>query len=464
MGIISSRSYYPREDDEGVGQVDPTTSNAGGGGGGRGDEEMAYPMTSLSSSLLPQLFNTPVVYSKIAIRKDTIKVVRVDKNNNNSSSSTSSSNTGVNETDQEQDKVVIITKLQQPNYHVDNEEDSSNNDIITSTTSTTATTNNNNNNNNNNESIDINERFPTIENYDDDNNNNNTDITLQVTDPSTTSTTSTTTTTTTTTAKVINTTASKSTSLEPIVITEGIYNIKFKFDSEEPCVIDIYLLAHEADESDTINECNTHLGPFHFSRGLDQSFSLSNSEYIDVSKFSTKDLTTFAIEKVQYPLIITLKTVSYLEDPSSSSSSTSTTSTQKIIRCQYSYLTLLACDDYTYDVKALKQKNFIDSKTSYITHDIYGYHSNSNETPGNDDDKLCLTCMSEERDTLLIPCRHFYLCANCAREIKGRCPLCRSIVGSILKVSKKDLELHQLQHNNQQFLQQQQQEDRHQEL
>lgn len=40
----------------------------------------------------------------------------------------------------------------------------------------------------------------------------------------------------------------------------------------------------------------------------------------------------------------------------------------------------------------------------------------------------CIVCMSEVKDTIVLPCRHMCLCSECANTIRGRsdkCPLCR---------------------------------------
>ncbi len=40
----------------------------------------------------------------------------------------------------------------------------------------------------------------------------------------------------------------------------------------------------------------------------------------------------------------------------------------------------------------------------------------------------CIVCMSEVKDTIVLPCRHMCLCLECANVIRGktdRCPLCR---------------------------------------
>jgi hypothetical protein len=53
----------------------------------------------------------------------------------------------------------------------------------------------------------------------------------------------------------------------------------------------------------------------------------------------------------------------------------------------------------------------------------------------------CLVCMSEPRDTALIPCRHFCVCSDCARTLKQqtppRCPVCRTPIQTTIKIPKQ---------------------------
>merc|ERR1719498_1644971 len=48
---------------------------------------------------------------------------------------------------------------------------------------------------------------------------------------------------------------------------------------------------------------------------------------------------------------------------------------------------------------------------------------------GDDDDGLCVICLTNEKNTVVIPCRHLCLCKECAEELRNRagqkCPVCR---------------------------------------
>jgi len=46
----------------------------------------------------------------------------------------------------------------------------------------------------------------------------------------------------------------------------------------------------------------------------------------------------------------------------------------------------------------------------------------------------CTVCMENERNVMLMPCRHVATCAACASQLKGCCPICRRPVESTHQV------------------------------
>eukprot|EP00930_Biecheleria_cincta_P074806 TRINITY_DN62014_c0_g1_i1.p1 TRINITY_DN62014_c0_g1~~TRINITY_DN62014_c0_g1_i1.p1 ORF type:complete len:394 (+),score=60.27 TRINITY_DN62014_c0_g1_i1:186-1367(+) len=76
----------------------------------------------------------------------------------------------------------------------------------------------------------------------------------------------------------------------------------------------------------------------------------------------------------------------------------------------------------------------------YSMHEVYGADSTepgSTEVLGHD----CVICMSDGRDTAMLPCRHMCLCSDCAETMRSRvqyrsyrCPICRERVSSFLQI------------------------------
>jgi hypothetical protein len=51
----------------------------------------------------------------------------------------------------------------------------------------------------------------------------------------------------------------------------------------------------------------------------------------------------------------------------------------------------------------------------------------------------CVICLSEPRDTTVLPCRHLCLCSRCAEVLRinsRRCPICRQPVSSMLQIDR----------------------------
>lgn len=50
-----------------------------------------------------------------------------------------------------------------------------------------------------------------------------------------------------------------------------------------------------------------------------------------------------------------------------------------------------------------------------------------------DDNNKCIVCMQQEKDSLLLPCRHFCSCVYCGQQL-SHCPLCRIKIESKMRI------------------------------
>lgn len=83
-------------------------------------------------------------------------------------------------------------------------------------------------------------------------------------------------------------------------------------------------------------------------------------------------------------------------------------------------------------------------------HDIYGQPSASSHSDssigssGSSGSGECIACLSNSKDTVVLPCRHMCLCSGCAEGVRSRtdgCPLCRRHFTGFLYLSNVSLPL-----------------------
>jgi len=99
--------------------------------------------------------------------------------------------------------------------------------------------------------------------------------------------------------------------------------------------------------------------------------------------------------------------------------------------------------DGQWALKAIKQKLFVDG-LCYLLQEIYGIENKIVEGGyGGEDDDIedtgaeCVVCMSDMRDTLILPCRHLCLCYTCADSLRyqaNNCPICRAPFRALLQI------------------------------
>jgi hypothetical protein len=102
-------------------------------------------------------------------------------------------------------------------------------------------------------------------------------------------------------------------------------------------------------------------------------------------------------------------------------------------------------------VEVIKQKIWVKG-VAYEMQDIYGMKESrvsaaaspdpaaAAEVGGSSKDedvdgRECVICLTNERDTMVLPCRHLCMCAECATALKTqsiKCPVCRVEIESLM--------------------------------
>ncbi|KAG2525736.1 hypothetical protein BBO99_00001685 [Phytophthora kernoviae] len=246
------------------------------------------------------------------------------------------------------------------------------------------------------------------------------------------------------------------------------YALSFQFDATKACRIKVYLVANETMDADTGSSSFTlaHQDKMpvlvqEFAAGLGQNFTLTGEEdkeapkdeedqqtqqrplpLLDLSVYQDDEL-VYKIGTMQFPLIVVLEVSSERKHPQS----------------QSTFCTLVKKGD-NWDIKMLKQKILVDGMT-YELQEIYGIDGSVAAAPKTGDRNVatgdsqvdttkaakdeidipegaeCIICLSEPRNTTILPCRHMCLCTECAealRKSSSTCPICRTRVEALLQI------------------------------
>ncbi|XP_071265200.1 E3 ubiquitin ligase RNF157-like isoform X3 [Salvelinus alpinus] len=212
--------------------------------------------------------------------------------------------------------------------------------------------------------------------------------------------------------------------------SKACYNIEFTFDADTQVAITIYYQAIEEFHNGVPiyipQDSSLQSETVHFKRGVCQQFCLP-SHSINLSEWADEEL-LFDMDKDVFPMVVQA-TVDEGED-----------------HMGHSHVLLATFEkhmDGSYCVKPLKQKQVVDG-VSYLLQEIYGIENkyNSQESKVADDEisdnsAECVVCLSDVRDTLILPCRHLCLCNACADTLRYQancCPICRLPFRALLQI------------------------------
>ncbi|XP_036344142.1 E3 ubiquitin-protein ligase MGRN1-like [Rhagoletis pomonella] len=207
-----------------------------------------------------------------------------------------------------------------------------------------------------------------------------------------------------------------------------LYNIEFTFDSDAKCAITIYYFCTEE-----VSPSGVTLVPrdgltsetYHYEKGINQFFSQTG--HVFNPQLIPEDDFIYNPTKEQYPVAIHCVVEEGNED------------------CRQSHTTICVIDHHpetnSYVLRALKQKIFVDG-LCYLLQEIYGIENKAVNKSSIDEEiddhgSECVICMSETRDTLILPCRHLCLCNSCADSLRyqaNNCPICRAPFRALLQI------------------------------
>ncbi|KAF7144974.1 hypothetical protein RHSIM_Rhsim04G0147700 [Rhododendron simsii] len=205
----------------------------------------------------------------------------------------------------------------------------------------------------------------------------------------------------------------------------------------------------------------------HFEEGLGQKFRQPSGTGIDFSTFEETDLLE-VVDMEVHPLAVKAETSPVSPSGSEGEHVESGTPNSQITKAVFEK------ERGEYKVRVVKQIVRV-NQIRYELQEIYGIGDSADgDFDGNDPSKECVICLSEPRDTTVLPCRHMVLslslslmciytrcgtrrahlystsfhfvqfnhfvrcmCSSCAKVLRlqtNRCPICRQPVDKLLEI------------------------------
>ncbi|KAJ7972410.1 RING finger protein [Quillaja saponaria] len=218
--------------------------------------------------------------------------------------------------------------------------------------------------------------------------------------------------------------------IEPDKENPGSFLVAFTFDATVAGSLIVMFFAKEGEDCN-LNPTKENLSPvtIHFQQGLGQKFRQPIGAGIDFSMFEESELLKVGGVDV-YPLTVKAEASSVNEEGSNETPVSDTTNSQ-ITQAVFEK------EKGEYRVRVVKQILWVNNMR-YELQEIYGIgNSVEADVDGNDAGKECVICLSEPRDTTVLPCRHMCMCSGCAKVLRfqtNRCPICRQPVERLLEI------------------------------
>ncbi|KAJ7340193.1 hypothetical protein OS493_002924 [Desmophyllum pertusum] len=210
------------------------------------------------------------------------------------------------------------------------------------------------------------------------------------------------------------------------------YSVEFIFDADVKCAVTVHFMATEDLSTGfaiyTSQEPLTSSPKTHFPKGSGQVYNSSPKHKVKPSLFAEEELNYCPVSHSHIPVVIQIDA----------------DEEEYLGHSNITLATFEKMSDGSYIIKPIKQKQMVDG-LCYLLQEIYGIENKINQKSGKDEDNEleetgleCVICMSDMRDTLILPCRHLCLCRDCAESLRfqaSNCPICRSPFHALLQIS-----------------------------
>ncbi|KAK9905555.1 hypothetical protein WJX75_002064 [Coccomyxa subellipsoidea] len=234
--------------------------------------------------------------------------------------------------------------------------------------------------------------------------------------------------------------------LEPVDGDSSRLAVHFDFDASEPCcVTTFFVVMEDVSKACALTQLKQAVTePVLYEKGLGLKFPKDGSAHavLDVALYEEQELTT--ADGDTYPLVIRMETIT---DKGKADGHTLQElrpgTAQKVwVQSQTTFAVLVKDEEGHWCARVLKQKIWVEG-VSYELQEIYGMQTSASIPSGGEgtleeaEERLCVICLVNERDTTVLPCRHLCMCHDCAQELRkqtSKCPICRNHVNSLLHI------------------------------
>lgn len=174
-----------------------------------------------------------------------------------------------------------------------------------------------------------------------------------------------------------------------------------------------------------------------FYKGLNQIFYQPSGTGIDLGFFELDDLLKPSPREDAFPLVIFVETCL---PPLSTDVQVQPNQPLPNVspQAQITQAVLEKNNEGHFQVRVIKQALWVDN-IRYELREIYGMENSGEE--GFDDSeaaKECVICLTEPKDTAVLPCRHMCMCNACAKALKlqsnNNCPICRQPIQELINI------------------------------
>ncbi|XP_057984138.1 probable E3 ubiquitin-protein ligase LOG2 [Malania oleifera] len=224
--------------------------------------------------------------------------------------------------------------------------------------------------------------------------------------------------------------------IEPDEENPGQLLVAFTFDATVAGSVTIIFFAKEGEDCNltpVVHESLYKPVIVHFQQGLGQKFKQPSGTGIDFTMLEDAESLKQG-ELDVYPLAVKAEAAMISQNGSDGNPEFSNSQiTQAVFEKEKG----------KYQVRVVKQILWVNGMR-YELQEIYGIGTSvDGDFDGNDPGKECVICLSEPRDTTVLPCRHMCMCSGCAKELRlqtnqafqtNRCPICRQQVERLLEI------------------------------